>query len=113
MSENNIKENLQVQLDELESLQSMFYNPGEIRIEDQVALNHIRDYVSGNAIDVPYCLNFSVNLFIEGAKFEVCVKLSHDYPHVKPDIYVRNDKLKRNQHFTLNKKIGMTCYILI
>ncbi|KAF7271930.1 hypothetical protein GWI33_015228 [Rhynchophorus ferrugineus] len=105
MSEMNIKENLQVQLDELESLQSMFYNPGEIRIEDQEAFSNIKDYVAGESIDVPYCLNFSVNLLIDGEKFEVCVKLNHDYPYVKPDIYVRNDKLKRNQHFTLNKKI--------
>lgn len=39
-------------------------------------------------------------------KYEVCVNLPHDYPATEPDIFVRNDKLSRNQQHTLNSDLA-------
>ncbi|XP_030767278.1 RWD domain-containing protein 2A [Sitophilus oryzae] len=106
MDEKTLKENLQVQLDELETLEAMFYNPGEIKIEDPLTLLEIKEYVDGNSVDVPLCLDYAINLVIDGAKFELCVSLSHEYPYIEPELFVRNNQLNRDQHISLNKKIG-------
>lgn len=105
-TENNLKENLQVQMDELESLQAMFYNPGEIKIEDISAFLDIKDFLKGKTNVVPPCLDITVNLVIDDAKFELCVSLGHGYPSTEPEIFVRNNRLNRNQHVELNKNIG-------
>ncbi|XP_050300012.1 RWD domain-containing protein 2A [Anthonomus grandis grandis] len=104
--ESNLLENLQTQLEELESLQAMFYNPGEIKIEDIGMYHDIKDYVSGKMKLVPPCLDFTVNLLIDDNKFEMCVSLGHEYPFVEPEVFVRNCRMNRVQHAELNKKIG-------
>jgi hypothetical protein len=37
---------------------------------------------------------------------EVCVNLPHDYPATEPDIFVRSDKLSREQQHSLNKDLA-------
>ncbi|KAL1509269.1 hypothetical protein ABEB36_004032 [Hypothenemus hampei] len=105
-TETNLLENLQLQLEELESLQAMFYNPGEIKIEDAGVFFEIKEFVAGKLNVVPPRLGYVVNLLIEGKKFEMCVSLSHDYPFVKPEIFLRSHLLNKVQHVELNKKIG-------
>ncbi|KAF2893084.1 hypothetical protein ILUMI_13088 [Ignelater luminosus] len=105
-----LKETLQTQLSELEMLQSMFYNPGEIRVDDLVALKEITDFVNGDTAIIPPFLDITINLMIENTKFELCINLSHEYPEVEPDIYVRNHKMNRNQHAKVNK--DLTDYII-
>lgn len=105
INSDKVKENLETQLFELESLQSMFYNPGEFRIEDLNAVKDIQDYVNGKSSIVPSYLDFAVNVQIDNSKFEVCVNLSHEYPDVEPDVYVRNHKQNREQHAKLNKDL--------
>ena len=39
-------------------------------------------------------------------KLEVCVNLPHDYPANEPDIYVRSDKLDRNEQHILNSDLA-------
>jgi hypothetical protein len=39
-------------------------------------------------------------------KLEVCVNLPHDYPATEPDIFVRSDKLSRDQQHSLNKDLA-------
>lgn len=104
-----LKENLNSQLSELEMLESIFYNPGELRIEDINALNDIKNFVNGSTTLLPPFLDIIINLNIDNAKFELCANLSHDYPEVEPDIYIRNSKLNRTQHAKLNK--DLTSYI--
>lgn len=104
MSE-NIRENLRVQLDELESLQAMFYNPGEIKIEDFEVFQSIQDFVCGRNKFVPPCLGYSVNVPIEDDKFEVCISLPSDYPANAPDVFIRNQNLNKTQHVELNKRM--------
>lgn len=110
MSE-NIRENLRIQLDELESLQAMFYNPGEIKIENLEVFQYIKDFVCGRTKIVPPCLGYSVNVPIEDDKFEVCISLPSDYPANAPDMFVRNQNLNKTQHVELNKRMGK-CYTI-
>lgn len=101
-----LKENLEIQLSELESLQSMFCNPGELRIEDTTALLEIRDYVCNEATQIPPYLDLTVNLLIENFKFELCINLAHEYPDVHPDVYVRNHRQTKDQHAKINKDLS-------
>lgn len=100
-----IRENLQTQLSELESLQSVFYNPGEIKVEDPCVLYDIKNFVSNNSPHLPQYLDLVITLTIENLKFQLCVSLPHDYPHTEPEIFVRNHKLNRTQHVNLNKDL--------
>ncbi|XP_066147268.1 RWD domain-containing protein 2A [Euwallacea fornicatus] len=102
----NVRENMQVQLDELESLQAMFYNPGEVKLQDIEVFNLIQDYVCGKTMSVPPRLAFTVNVPIDNSKFEMCISLCYEYPFVEPEIVVGNCLLNRKQHVELNKKIG-------
>lgn len=101
-----IRENLQTQLSELESLESVFYNPGEIRVEDACTLSDIRNFVNGRSTYLPQCLDLTINLVIENSKFELCVTLPHKYPcSSPPEIFVRNHTLNRPRHVQLNKDL--------
>ncbi|XP_044255132.1 RWD domain-containing protein 2A [Tribolium madens] len=104
MDPSKIKENLESQLSELETLQSM-YNPGELRVEDLNVLADINAFVDGRTSDLPAYLDLTLNLSIDKQKFELCINLSHEYPDVEPDIFVRNHKLNKKQHATLNKDL--------
>lgn len=101
-----LRARLDTQLSELESLQSMFYNPGELRIEDLNAFQEIQSFVNNKTTIVPPYLDFTVNVVIDNLKFELCVNLSHDYPDIEPDIYVRNHKQNRTQHAQINKDLS-------
>lgn len=100
-----IRENLEIQLSELESLQSVFYNPGEIKVEDPCALYEIKNFISYKSPQLPQYLDLVINLNIESLKFQLCISLPHDYPYTEPEIFVRNHKLNRNEHFKLNKDL--------
>lgn len=101
-----IRENLSTQLSELETLQSMFYNPGELRVEDLNVLAHVNIFVDYRTEELPPYLDLAINLMIEDQKFEFCINLSHEYPHVEPDIFVRNHRLNKHQHARLNKDLA-------
>lgn len=106
INEKKLRENLQTQLGELEMLQSMFYNPGEIRIDDITALKSITNFVNGETEDLPQFLDITFNLIIDSVKLEMCVNLSHEYPEIEPDIYVRCDKMNRGGHAKLNRDLN-------
>lgn len=101
-----LRDNLTTQLDELETLQSMFYNPGELRVDDLEALQEIRSYVDNKTAFIPPYLDFTINLLINDLKFELCITLPHEYPDVEPDCFVRNHKQNREQHARINKDLG-------
>jgi hypothetical protein len=103
--EDKIRKNLEVQLSEVETLQSM-YNPGELRVEDLNVLADVNAFVEGRAPDLPAYLDLTVNLLVDQHKFELCINLSHEYPDVEPDLFVRNHKLNKQQHAALNKDLG-------
>lgn len=97
---------LETQLSELEMLQSMFYNPGEIHLDDYSIIADISDYIKEKSKFIPPCLDFSINLSIENINFELCATLPHDYPDVEPDIFVRSNKQNREQQRKLNTDLS-------
>ncbi|KAJ3657615.1 hypothetical protein Zmor_009402 [Zophobas morio] len=99
-----ITQNLQVQLSELETLQSM-YTREELRVEDLNVLAHVNAFVEGRIPDLPNYLDLTVNLLVDKQKFELCINLSHEYPDAEPDLYVRNHKLNKQQHAAINKDL--------
>lgn len=44
----NIRDMLELQLSEMEMLTSMYPDPNELKIEDPLALHHIRSFLAGN-----------------------------------------------------------------
>lgn len=100
-----IRENLQTQLSELESLQSVFYNPGEIKVENPTVLYDIKNFIASNSPHIPQYLDLVITLTIENLKFQLCVSLPHEYPFTEPEVFVRNHKLNRTQHIKLNKDL--------
>lgn len=102
----NLEEMLRIQLSELEMIQSMFSNPGEFCIDDPSVIADINDFLDGKTNAFPPRLDFTINLVIGKAKFEVCVNLPHDYPATEPDIFVRSDKLTRSQQHELNSDLS-------
>lgn len=83
----------------------MFYNPGEIRVEDMCTLSDIKNFVNGRSTYLPQYLDLTINLLVEKLKFELCVTLSHEYPYAEPEIFVRNHTLNRPRHVQLNKDL--------
>ncbi|KAJ8966438.1 hypothetical protein NQ314_003522 [Rhamnusium bicolor] len=105
ISSEEIKENLQTQLSELESLESMFCNPGEIRVEDVCTLSDIKNFANNKSRYLPQYLDLTINLLVDDLKFELCVTLPHEYPNVEPEMFVRNHKLNKSRHVQLNKDL--------
>lgn len=102
IDEEKLKLCLESQLSELEVLQSMFVNPGEIRFDDQTIVTHIKNYINNKIKIIPASLDFTINLSIDNSNFELCVSLPHDYPEIVPDIFVRNNKQNRDQQRKIN-----------
>lgn len=105
LSSEKLIENLSTQLSEIEMLLSIFYNPGEIRIEDPKVLEEVKNYAEQVTNIVPPFIDITINIVVDEAKFELCVNLPHEYPQIVPDLFVRNHKLNRNQHRNLNQEL--------
>lgn len=97
-----LKENFQEQLSELEMLQSVFCNPGEIVIDDYNALADIHDYINNKTKLLPSLLNYTVNLNIDDIKISINISLPHKYPHDRPEILIRINNQNRTQQQNLN-----------
>ncbi|XP_056638011.1 RWD domain-containing protein 2A [Diorhabda sublineata] len=106
LSPNQLRENLRIHLAELESLESVFCNPGELKIEDICTLADVKDFVDDKTTIPPPYLDLTINLNIDNMKFELCATLPHKYPYSQPEIFVRNDKLNREQHVKINKDLN-------
>lgn len=100
------KANFENQLLELESLQSMFFNPGEIKIEDTNSVIDIKEYINQKSNFLPKPLGLTINLEVDNYKFEIMINLPLEYPNKRPNIFVRNSKLAREAHSKLNKDLS-------
>lgn len=98
---------LSQQISELDLLNSMYPNHGEITLSDKGILDKINKFLDGNSEYVPNNLDFVINLFIDNLKLEVCVNLPVTYPNEKPDIYIRCNQLNRLQESSLNTELAL------
>lgn len=98
-NETIVRDMLELQLSEMEMLTSMYPDPNELKIEDPLALHHIRSFLAGN-IKYEYLysrIGFTAYLFPKPEyKIELVCHLPHEYPHVKPEIFIRASAMSKN-----------------
>lgn len=96
---------LQLQLSEVEMLQSMFPNEEEFRLEDPGVLVDVQEFIARKSKVLPSRLSFFLKVESEAKSddnesksmkndtvvvFEIYCSLPHDYPNEKPELYVRS-----------------------
>ncbi|KAJ0179333.1 hypothetical protein K1T71_005045 [Dendrolimus kikuchii] len=96
---------LSQQVSEYELLQSMYPNQGEIILPDKNILKDIYNFINKKSECIPSHLDFTLNLFIDKLKLELCINLPTEYPEEEPDIYLRCNQLNRQQESELNSKL--------
>lgn len=110
-----LKERCEQQLDELELLQSVFSQPGEFTIEDEVALSQARAFLQDLTPSLPPTLSCTVNLTVSpggeedcqntSSRVDVSCRLSQNYPSVPPEVCVRSDSLSRLEQDKMNEDL--------
>ncbi|XP_010130791.1 PREDICTED: RWD domain-containing protein 2A isoform X1 [Buceros rhinoceros silvestris] len=100
-----VKECLELQLLEVETLLTMFPKKGEINL-DEDAVPSVQRYLRNADGALPPQLEFSMAVWCNKRKAEVKVELQvrlpHMYPHVAPQLYARSNALRRQQQLQLN-----------
>ncbi|XP_043261010.1 RWD domain-containing protein 2A [Colletes gigas] len=98
------RENLMVQIYELEALESVY--PKELVIADHGTLADINDFIKNPAQEHPQRLEYSIELPMNGGTIELLVSLPANYPEEKPEIYARGSSLNRTQQLLLNQALN-------
>lgn len=83
-TQNLLKTCLQQQIDELDMLQSIFCNPGELKIDDHSVLADINEYLDGKRMQLNQKLDYTITLSnLNGRKIEMHFELPHSYPLIE------------------------------
>lgn len=79
-SKSNVKENIELQLSELEMLNSMFPNEGEVEMTDPGTISDLHDFLSGklDCLNLPK-LEYVINLNTEGVIQQVIEQLIYHH----------------------------------
>jgi RWD domain. len=85
------KENVELQLEELELLRSMFPQEKELILEDIALESDLKIWMASDSDQAPPCrLAFRLNLNIQETHVEASVTLPKEYPtREKPEVYLR------------------------
>ena len=111
---NQLRENLGLQLSEVEMLQSMYPEEEEFKLDEQVLID-IQEFCSGRTDEKPNGLNFTViislHLDCEGHSKKVStIDLScyfpQEYPYSKPELFARSQSLNRDSQRNLNEELN-------
>lgn len=102
----DIQESLNLQLSEIEILQSMFTEEKELNV-DHTTLAEIQDYLSGSSNVEPNRIAFILKLFVDDDFnnqncLEVNCCLPQRYPHEMPEVYVKSSSFTRELQKELN-----------
>ena len=102
----DIHESLNLQLSEIEILQSMFTEGKELNV-DLASLTEIQDFLSGSTNVTPKRIAFTLKLYSEHCNSEDYLELScclpQRYPNEMPEIYVKSSSLTREMQKELNE----------
>ncbi|KAK7068386.1 RWD domain-containing protein 2B [Halocaridina rubra] len=98
-------EMIELQLSEVDMLQSMFPDPRELILDDPAVTVDLRDFIEGRTLLLPPRLDFVLNLDVEKGQLSMSVNLPHEYPAVNPDIFVRSQTLDRHTQHRLNQEL--------
>lgn len=96
---------IELQLSEVDMLQSMFPGPRELILDDPSVISDLRDFVEGRTLLLPPRLDFILNLDVEKGQLSMSINLPHEYPAVRPDIFVRSQTLNRDAQHRLNQEL--------
>lgn len=80
-TQNLLKQCIREQCDEVEMLQSIFCNPGEMKITDHSILTEMFDYLDGNIDRLNKRLDYSIECPIRGSE---TLELQFEFPHTYP-----------------------------
>lgn len=97
---------LSQQLSELELLKAMYPNSDDIIFTDSKILDKIQHFLNNESEFTPSHLDYTLNLYINELKLEVCINLPTMYPEEEPDIYIRCNQLNRQQETQLNTELS-------
>lgn len=81
-----LKDCLQKQLDELSMLQSIYYNPGELHLQDYATIVDMTELINGKLAQIYSKLVYTINLATtqdQRNKVEIHIELPHLYPTVE------------------------------
>jgi len=102
-------ENYEMQISEVEILQSMFSGPGELDI-DPGLIHEVVDWVNDDnkakLERMPSPIDFCVKISSSNNNVEVVITLPPEYPKILPEIYVRSNELSRANQTLINEDIG-------
>ena len=104
-----LRENLELQLSEVEMLQSMYPEEDKLKLDDEAHID-IQEFCSGKTEEKPNCLQFSLSIYpdCESASHSdrLAIDLScyfpQDYPNIKPEFFARSQSLNRDVQKELN-----------
>ena len=107
------RENLELQLSEVEMLRSMYPEEDELKLDDEALIN-IQEFCSGKTEEKPNGLNFSLSIFTgceaEKHSDRLAIDLScyfpQDYPIIKPAFFARSQSLNRDVQKELNDDLS-------
>lgn len=105
-----MRETLELQLAEVEMLESMFSNPGEFTQDSLEALPEVRAFVDGT---LSYeCLDSRVGFTIKistseslASEVELVCHLPHEYPNALPEVFTRAPAMDRESHRRLSEDL--------
>lgn len=103
MAEITLRDNLDLQLAELEMLSSMYPRSEEFKLLSAHAVSEFRDYLDGKCDVVSSSLDFNFTIRVESGRMDLDVHLPHSYPSIPPEITLRTDFLDRAAHNDLTK----------
>lgn len=96
---------LSQQISEYELLKSMYPNQGEIVLSHKNIIDEVNIFLGSKTEYIPSNLDFTLNLFIDGLKLEIFINLPSSYPKEEPDLYVRCNKMNRQNESSLNSEL--------
>ncbi|XP_069950595.1 RWD domain-containing protein 2A isoform X1 [Cherax quadricarinatus] len=96
---------IELQLSEVDMLQSMFPDPRELVVEDPSVLCDLRDFAEGRTLLLPPHLDLIINLNVGKGRLSMSANLPHHYPAVQPNIFVRSQTLNRDAQHRLNQEL--------
>lgn len=112
----DLRENLGLQLSEVEMLRSMYPEEDELKLDDE-ALIDIQEFCSGKTAEKPNGLNFSLSIYPDcesesHSAIDLSCYFPQDYPVVKPDFFARSQSLNRDVQKELNDDLSSYISIL-
>lgn len=109
-----LRENLELQLSEVEMLRSMYPEEEEFKVDEQV-LSDIQEFCSEKTDEKPNGLNFSLTISLiecgngnpdENKTIDLSCYFPQEYPNIKPELFARSQSLNRENQKELNDDLN-------